>query len=389
LGISARGWREVLRRTSSRVFEQRLLGEAAAVALYALLALFPAMAALVWLCGLLADPAVAAERLRDTASGALPAGAAEVAGELLGRLAARPGGGFGPGTGAAAVGAALWGGTAAAAQLFGALNADYGERESRGLLRLYAVALLFALGAGAFLVLALGAIVVLGAQAGTGGGADTVLRLGRWPVLFAAVSVVLALTYRHGPSRGCPRWRWVSRGGAAAALAWLLGSAAFFLLRRARRRIRPHLRFARRRGRPHDMGLAVERGRAGGRGAQRGTRARSRRLTGHPERPLGSRKGRPRHARPERDQAARRPPRTTQPRRGRARERGSRHACPRHAPARGRQALLAAPSARRVGAPGSVGQRPARAGGRARRPDRQKDSSLTARQPATAFAAGR
>ncbi len=235
-GISARGWREVLRRTFLRVFERRLLGEAAAVAFYALLAAFPAMAALVWLCGLLADPA-AAERLRDTASGALPAGAAEVAGELLGRLAARPGGGFGFGTGAAMLGAALWGGTAAAAQLFGALNAAYGERESRGLLRLYAVALLFALGAGAFVVLALAAIVVpaaLGAEAASGSNADAALRLGRWPVLLVAVSIGLAVVYRHGPSRACPRWRWVSWGGALAALAWLLASAAFsFYVERA------------------------------------------------------------------------------------------------------------------------------------------------------------
>ncbi len=236
-GISMPGWREVLRRTVLRVFEARLLGEAAAVAFYALLALFPAMAALVWLCGLLADPAAAAEWLRDTASGALPAGAAEVAGELLGRLTARPGGGFGVGTGAAMVGAALWCGTAAAAQLFGALNAAYGERECRGLLRLYAVALLFALGAGAFVVLALAAIVVpaaLGAQAGPGSGADAALRFGRWPVLLVAVSIGLAVVYRHGPSRACPRWRWVSWGGALAALAWLLASAAFsFYVERA------------------------------------------------------------------------------------------------------------------------------------------------------------
>jgi membrane protein len=226
--IPARGWLEVLRRTLFRVSEARLLGEAAAVAFYALLALFPAVAAFVWLCGLLADPA-SAERLRDAAPGVLPAGAAEVAGELLGRLAALPGG-LSPGVGAVAAGATLWGGTAAAAQLFGALNAAYGERESRGVLRLYAVALLFALGAGAFIVLALAAILVpaaLGAQAGSGSGADAALRLGRWPVLLAAVSIGLAVAYRHGPSRACPQWRWVSWGGALAALAWLLGSAAF------------------------------------------------------------------------------------------------------------------------------------------------------------------
>ena len=98
------------------------------------------------------------------------------------------------------------------------------------MLRLYAVALLFALGAGAFVVLALAAILVpaaLGAQAGPGSGADAALRLGRWPVLLAAVSTGLAVAYRHGPSRACPRWRWVSWGGALAAIVWLFGSAAF------------------------------------------------------------------------------------------------------------------------------------------------------------------
>ena len=44
-----------------------------------------------------------------------------------------------------------------------------------------------------------------------------------------AVSIALAVAYRHGPSRECPRWRWVSWGGAVAALAWLVGSAALSL----------------------------------------------------------------------------------------------------------------------------------------------------------------
>lgn len=229
-GFSARGWRAALRRTLLRVSEKRLLGEAAAVAFYTLLAAFPAVAALAWLLGLLADPASVAGKLRDAAAGELPAGASEVAGELLGRLAARPTAGLGLGAGAVAACTALWGGTAAAAQLFGALNAAYGEREIRGLLRLYATALGFALCAGAFFVLALGAIAVpavLDAGAGPGSGAGAALRFGRWPVLLAALSVVLAAAYRYGPSRAYPRWRWVSWGGALAAFAWLLVSAAF------------------------------------------------------------------------------------------------------------------------------------------------------------------
>ena len=224
--ISASGLGQVLRRCCVRVFEQRLLGEAAAVAFYALLAVFPALAALISLCGLAIDPAAAAECLHTLAS-MLPAGSGQMVGQVLDRTAAH-GGRLGLGTGLAA--AALWSATAASLQLFGALNLAYGEVESRRLLPLGGTALLFALGAMAFVALALGGVLAvpaaLGAQAGQGGDTDQLLRFLRWPVLLAAVSVALALAYRHGPDRACPRWRWVSWGGVIAAVTWLLGSAA-------------------------------------------------------------------------------------------------------------------------------------------------------------------
>lgn len=224
--ISASGLGQVLRRCCVRVFEQRLLGEAAAVAFYALLAVFPALAALISLCGLVVDPATAAERLQGLAD-MLPAGSGQMVAQVLDRTAAH-GGRLGLGIGLAA--AALWSATAASMQMFGALNLAYGEVESRRLLPLCGIALLFALGAMAFVALALGGVLAvpaaLGAQAGQGGDTDQLLRFLRWPVLLAAVSIALALAYRHGPNRACPRWRWVSGGGVVAAAAWLLGSAA-------------------------------------------------------------------------------------------------------------------------------------------------------------------
>jgi len=225
--ITGRGWSRALRRCARRVFEQRLLGEAAAVAFYALLAVFPTIAALVSLCGLFADPEAAAASLQASA-GALPAGTAEVVRSVLERTGSVGGGRIGLVAGLAA--GALWSATAASMQLFGALNAAYGERETRGVVRLVGTALLFTLGAVAFVGLALGGVlavpIALGAQAGTGGDADRLLRLLRWPLLVASASFALALTYRHGPSRACPRRRWASWGGAAAASVWLLGSAS-------------------------------------------------------------------------------------------------------------------------------------------------------------------
>ncbi len=225
--IPASGLGQVLRRCCLRVFEQRLLGEAAAVAFYALLAVFPALAALISLSGVVVDPATAAERLQGLAN-MLPAGSGQMVGQVLDRTAAHGGGRLGLGIGLAA--AALWSATAASLQMFGALNLAYGEAESRRLVPLCGTALLFTIGAMAFVALALGGVLAmpaaLGAQAGQGGDTDQLLRFLRWPVLLAAVSVALALAYRHGPSRACPRWRWVSWGGVGAAAIWLLGSAA-------------------------------------------------------------------------------------------------------------------------------------------------------------------
>jgi membrane protein len=226
--IPARGWGQALRRCARRVFDDRLLGEAAAVAFYALLAAFPALAALVSLCGLFVGSEDAAGSFQALA-GALPAGTEEVVRDVLGRTGGAVGGGR-IGLAAALAAGALWSATAASVQLFGALNVAYGEREGRGLLRLVGTGLLFALGAAAFVGLALAGVlavpVALGAWAGPGGGADRLLHLLRWPLLVALASVALALTYRHGPCRACPSWRWASWGGAAAASVWLLGSAS-------------------------------------------------------------------------------------------------------------------------------------------------------------------
>ena len=37
----------------------------------------------------------------------------------------------------------------------------------------------------------------------------------------------LALLYRFGPSHTQPRWRWITRGSATAAVFWLVASVLF------------------------------------------------------------------------------------------------------------------------------------------------------------------
>ena len=64
--IPARGWWDILKRVARQVSEDRVMAEAAGVTYYALLALFPALAALVSLYGLFADPNTISSRRCST-----------------------------------------------------------------------------------------------------------------------------------------------------------------------------------------------------------------------------------------------------------------------------------------------------------------------------------
>jgi membrane protein len=114
--------------------------------------------------------------------------------------------------------------------LFDTLNIVYGEQEKRGFLTLNAVSLSFTLAGILFVLAALGAVVVIPVVLnliGLSNFADLMLRVARWPAMFVAVALALALIYRYGPSREAPQWRWITWGSAVAAVLWLGASALF------------------------------------------------------------------------------------------------------------------------------------------------------------------
>ena len=61
--IPAKGWKDILWRAYEEINKDRILAVAAGVTFYALLALFPAIGALISIYGLFADPATIAEHL--------------------------------------------------------------------------------------------------------------------------------------------------------------------------------------------------------------------------------------------------------------------------------------------------------------------------------------
>lgn len=226
--IPARGWWAIVKRVAGKVSSDRLLTEAAGITFYALLAFFPALAALVSLYGLIADPGTISDNL-GALSGVVPGGGMQIITDQVHSLTANGSKALGF---AALLGlaASLWSANQGTKALFDALNVVYAETEKRSFLLRTAVTLAFTLGGIVFVLLALAGVVaapILLASIGLGGIADLLLRVLRWPLMLVALAALLACIYRFGPSRERARWQWVSWGGGFAAVAWVVGSIAF------------------------------------------------------------------------------------------------------------------------------------------------------------------
>ena len=226
--IPARGWWDILKRTFAEVSNDRVLTEAAGITFYSLLALFPAIAAMVSIYGLFAEPSTISNHL-DVIAGVVPGEGMQIIEEQVKRIASKGGAALGFGAVFGLL-TALWSSNQAMKALVDALNVVYDEREERSFLRRTVLTLGFTVAGILFILLAMGAVVVLPIAlkfVGLGDRAETLLSLARWPVMLVVVSLFLACIYRYGPDRDTAKWRWVSWGSAVAALGWLLASAGF------------------------------------------------------------------------------------------------------------------------------------------------------------------
>src|SRR5207248_1212632 len=224
--IPAKGWKDILLRVYRGIGDDRILANAAAVTFFALLALFPGIAALVSIYGLFSDPGSIEQHL-DSVSMILPGGAIDVIRDQLHRLAAQPPATLGFSL-IVSLAISLWSANGGIKALFDALNTVYEEKEERSFITLNATSLAFTLAMIAFVSVALAAIVAIPVALNyLPGFIGFVLNIARWPAMLILVAVALAFIYRYGPSRDEPQWRWLTWGSAFAALTWLGFSAIF------------------------------------------------------------------------------------------------------------------------------------------------------------------
>lgn len=224
--VPPRGWWQIVRRAFAESSADNVSMLAGGVAFFGFLAVIPALIALVSLYGLIADPAEVAATL-DSLSSALPESAqALVTGQVTAVVTAG-GGGLTAGL-VVSVLAALFSASSGTQNLITAINIAYDESESRGAVKLRAVALALTAGATVFIVVAIALVAVAPVLLdGLGTAGQVIGQVVRWVLLVGLVVVGLAVAYRVAPDRDAPRFRWVTPGSLVATVMWVVGSVAF------------------------------------------------------------------------------------------------------------------------------------------------------------------
>jgi len=226
--IPSRGWFDVLWRAWGEVGETNMFLIAGGVTYALLLALFPGLAALVSLYGLVFDPAQIEQQF-GAVSAILPTQTQQLLGQQLHSLVSASSGALGFGAVAGSL-LTLWSASRGMSGIITAMNIAYEEKERRGLFKLNLIALGLTLGLliGGIIVITLIGVLPAAVQLlAVGRGTKWLLFLVQWPLLVVLMMFGLAVLYRYAPDRDKPQWRWVSSGAIAATILWIIGSIGF------------------------------------------------------------------------------------------------------------------------------------------------------------------
>ena len=226
--IPPKGWLDIAWRIKDEVSEDRIGLIAAGIAFYGLLALFPALSALIALSALFVEPQLVAEQTAQLA-GLIPQDVIDIVTQQVQDITGSGSTGLGL---AALVGflLALYSASKGTASLIEGMNAAYDENETRGFFKSLFVRLtltvLIIFGMTAALLITV-SVPTLTSIVSASPILEGLVTVAVYVVLFALAVVGLGLIYRYGPSRDNPEFSWVSLGAIVACVIWVVASAGF------------------------------------------------------------------------------------------------------------------------------------------------------------------
>lgn len=224
------GWYDIIWRVMRAARRDRITMYAASIAFYALLALFPTIAAVISLWGLLFDPVEAGRQLYEIGR-FMPPDAANLIDQQAQDVVenAQPGNVM---AALAGLVTAMYIASKGVSTLVVGLNVVYGEQEKRPPLWRVAMLISLTLGLIGMTLISLGFIAVVPMVVdvlAVEPPLDRVLQWLRWPALLVIMSALIALLYRFAPYRRSAKWQWLSYGTLFATGMWLLGSGGLSL----------------------------------------------------------------------------------------------------------------------------------------------------------------
>lgn len=232
-GFGGIGPVRLAKRTWHEIGEDDVLGKAAELAYYFLLALFPALLFMVSLLGMMAGPGTEMrDRLFQVLTSVLPPSSSNLVTSTIDQISSAAGGwklAFGLLT-------ALWAASGGLAALIGALNVAHDVTESRPWWKKRSVAVLLTLELATLTIIALSVVLFggrvgqwLSGKFGLGEAFALVWQFAQWPLALLAMLTAFASIYYFAPNLRNRNWFWVSPGAVIGLLLWLAVSFGFRL----------------------------------------------------------------------------------------------------------------------------------------------------------------
>ncbi|MFJ2582907.1 YihY/virulence factor BrkB family protein [Kitasatospora aureofaciens] len=230
--LPKRSWWGVLKRTTKQFKADSLSDAAAALTYYGLLAIFPALLALVSILGLVGSSATKPllDHLRDLGPGSVR--------QILTTVVQQLQNAQGKAGIALAIGIilALWSASGYIAAFMRAANNVYGIDEGRPLWKTLPTRLALTIVLVALLALTATGVVFTGTLAtktgkilGVSENAVQVWGIAKWPILVIIVIAMVTLLYWAAPNAKRPKLRWILPGSLVAVALWIIASGAFAL----------------------------------------------------------------------------------------------------------------------------------------------------------------
>jgi membrane protein len=231
--VSKPSWKYAFKKTLREFSADQCTDIAASLTYYAVLALFPALIALISLLGVFGQGERSVDTILNLVNQVAPGGTADVLREPLEQFSSSPAAGFALVFG---IVLAIWSASGYVGAFSRAMNRIYEIEEGRPFWKLRPMQLFVTIVSILLILIMLVILIVsgpvtdaVGSALGLGETVQIVWSIVKWPILALAAVLIIAILYYATPNAKQPKFRWISLGALLALITLVIASFLFGL----------------------------------------------------------------------------------------------------------------------------------------------------------------